>query len=136
MGGVPTWKRRVLGIAGSWLIAGGLAHWIGAGAHELSNGTPSTAEHRIYLMMIGLVQVVAGWSHRAARRALVDGDPSWRSLEAVACALMVGWGAAESPHVWHLPLPFSVGAPTYLLVHVVMAALLLPRRSGSGALRS
>ena len=53
MGGVPTWKRRVLGIAGSWLIAGGLAHWIGAGAHELSNGTPSTAEHRIYLMMMG-----------------------------------------------------------------------------------
>jgi hypothetical protein len=41
---------------------------------------------------------------------------------------MVGWGAAEAPHVWDHPLPFSLGAPTYLLVHVILAAVLLPGR--------
>jgi hypothetical protein len=110
-----------LRIAGVWLVLGGLAHFVGIGRAMWLAGAAMTAEHRIYLTLIGLVQVAAGALHLLARRALVANESAWRSLEAVACALMIVWGAAETPHVIDHPPPFSLGAPSYLLVHLVLA---------------
>jgi hypothetical protein len=50
-------------------------------------------------------------------------EAAWRPLEVVACGLMIVWGAVEAPHVIDHPPPFSLGAPSYLLAHVVLAVV-------------
>jgi hypothetical protein len=110
-----------LRIAGIWLVLGGLGHFAGISRAMWLAGSAMTAEHRIYLVLIGLVQVAAGSLHLLARRALLVKEAGWRSLEAAACGLMVVWGAVETPHVIDHPPPFSLGAPSYLLVHIVLA---------------
>jgi hypothetical protein len=109
-----------LRIAGIWLVLGGLGHFAGISRAMWLAGNAMTAEHRIYLVLIGLVQVAAGSLHLLARRALLVKETAWKSLEVVACGLMVVWGAVETPHVIDHPPPFSLGAPSYLLTHVLL----------------
>jgi hypothetical protein len=113
--------KRALRVAGVWLVLGGLGHLFGVGLAMWRTGPAMTAEHRIYLVMIGLVQLVAGSLHLLSRRAMVAGEDAWWSLEAAACVLMIVWGAIETPHVLDHPLPLNLGAPSYFITHVALA---------------
>jgi hypothetical protein len=113
--------KCALRIAGVWLVFGGLGHFFGVSLAMWKAGAAMTAEHRIYLVMIGLVQLAAGSLHLLSRRAMVAGETAWRSMETAACGLMIVWGAVETPHVLDHAPPFNLGAPSYFLAHVALA---------------
>jgi hypothetical protein len=129
--------HRILGwglvTAGLFLVLAGVAHLLGVTATLAMEAEPRPRRHIVFLVWVGLPQILGGLLHLGAARGVARGEPSARALSAAGAAVVACYAVPVLPVVFEHPNLLSWAPVIHLAIQGVLVTLLVRSARGSRA---
>jgi hypothetical protein len=115
----------VLASAGLFLVLAGMGHLLGVSARLAEEAEPRPRREVVFLVWVGLPQVLGGLLHLAAARGVARGEPYARRLSAAGAAVVASYAVPILPVVFEKPHLLGWGPVAHLLIQGVLVSLLV-----------
>lgn len=115
----------VLAAAGLFLVLAGMAHLLGVSARLAEEVEPRPRREVVFLVWVGLFQILGGLLHLAAARGVARGEPHARALSAAGAAVVAFYAVPVLPVMFEKPNLLSWAPVAHLLIQAVLVSLLV-----------